>query len=280
MNEIIFIADFFTDQVLGGGELNNEELIQILIQKGHRVLKVNSHRVTPKLIESHKDSCFIVANFVNMPAESRESLSNKRYIIYEHDHKYLRSRNPATYEDFKAPSHELVNLDFYRSANRVLCQSQYHKDIVYNNTKLTNLVNLSGNLWPEHALKLMSELSKAEKADRCSVMNSNIPHKNTYQACRFCEFKNLEYELINSDSYEDFLRKLSRNKRFAFFPKTPETLSRVAVEARMMNVTVIVNNLIGAAREPWFRLKGDELIEVVREMRARIPLTVMESFEQ
>ena len=41
--EIIFIADFFADQILGGGELNNEELIKMLIADEHKVKKLNSH---------------------------------------------------------------------------------------------------------------------------------------------------------------------------------------------------------------------------------------------
>ena len=31
--KIIFIADFFVEDVLGGGELNNEECIKILISR-------------------------------------------------------------------------------------------------------------------------------------------------------------------------------------------------------------------------------------------------------
>ena len=41
--KIVFIADFFVDQILGGGELNNEELITILQEDGHTVQKIQSH---------------------------------------------------------------------------------------------------------------------------------------------------------------------------------------------------------------------------------------------
>ena len=46
-----------------------------------------------------------------------------------------------------------------------------------------------------------------------------------------------------------------------FFPKTPETLSRVIVESRMMGMSVITNNLVGATKEDWYALKGEELID-------------------
>ena len=59
---IIFVADFFAEQVLGGGELNNEELINILISRGHEVVKINSHVLTPQIVEENKDKKFIIAN--------------------------------------------------------------------------------------------------------------------------------------------------------------------------------------------------------------------------
>jgi len=37
--KLIFIADFFLEHILGGGELNNEELITILNDKGIEIFK-------------------------------------------------------------------------------------------------------------------------------------------------------------------------------------------------------------------------------------------------
>ena len=67
--KFVFIADFFTDQVLGGGELNNDELIKILSARGYQISKINSHFVTTSFIEQNKDQKFIIANFVNSNIE-------------------------------------------------------------------------------------------------------------------------------------------------------------------------------------------------------------------
>ena len=64
--KIIFIADFFVEQILGGGELNNEELLQLLVADDHRVIKMNSHNLTEAFIKNNKDANFIIANFVNI----------------------------------------------------------------------------------------------------------------------------------------------------------------------------------------------------------------------
>ena len=68
---------------------------------------------------------------------------------------------------------------------------------------------------------------------------------------------------------------MGSHKTFVFFPKTPETLSRVVVEARMMGMGVIVNKMIGATREPWYQQKGLELIETIREKRQDIKNTII-----
>ena len=196
-------------------------------------------------------------------------------MIYEHDHKYLTTRNPGDFEDFKAPAEAIINIDFYKNAQAVLCQSKFHMDIVKLNTGLENLVNLSGNMWSKSSLDLMERLSKKQKKDECSIMNSSIHHKNTKEAIMYCEYTKKTYNLISSQNYESFLDQLSDNQTFVFFPKTPETLSRVVVEARMMDMGVIVNKMIGATREPWYDLRGTPLIEYMHAKKIAIKETVI-----
>jgi len=44
--KIAFLADFFVeDGINGGGELNNEELIKLLINKGNDVKKYHTHNL-------------------------------------------------------------------------------------------------------------------------------------------------------------------------------------------------------------------------------------------
>lgn len=276
--KLVFIADYFADQILGGGELNNEELILMLQDDGFEVLKYNSHQVDTSLIHQHQNDKFIIANFCNMRPESISMLYDKDYIIYEHDHKYLRTRNPGVFKDFKAPFDQIVNLPFYQNANAVLCQSGFHAEIIKLNTGLNNLINLSGNIWSLDSLKFMREQCEIQKTDTCAIMNSNIEHKNTADAIRYCNAKSLTYNLISSPNYKEFLTLLGSNKTFVFLPKTPETLSRVVVEARMMNMGVIVNKMIGATRESWYSLKGPPLIDKIINMRQDIKKTVIKSF--
>ncbi len=274
----IFIADFFVEHILGGGELNNEEVIKIL-SKENDVKKIQSHLVNDNFIRNNKDNFFIVSNFINLRESCKNELKKTNYVIYEHDHKYLINRNPAQYENFIAPKDQIINYDFYKNAKAILCQSQFHCNIVKSNLMIDNIVNLSGNLWSLDSLNVMKVLSRKPKKNSYAVMNSDIPHKNTYEAKQYCEVKNKPYELISSSDYYQFLSLLGSNSGFIFLPKTPETLSRVIIEARMMGLSIITNKRVGATQEPWYSLKGLELIKEVEKMRIRIPNTIIESFK-
>jgi hypothetical protein len=276
--KFVFIADFFADEILGGGEINNEELAKLLRKRGHSVIEKKSSSVVAETIGEDWDCCYIVGNFVHLLEEVKEALQQTRYIIYEHDHKYLRQRNPALYANYVAPDSEIINKEFYRNALAVFCQSNLHSQIVQKNLHLDNIKSLGGNLWSEETLKYIEELSSQEKEDTFSVMYSPIAHKNTSGAERYCQSMDAQYKLISSNNYHDFLKQISENNKFAFFPKTPETLSRVVVEARMLGVEVHTNSRVGASSEEWFSLKGGELVNKMREKREAIVDAVESTF--
>ena len=276
---ICFIADYFADEIPGGGELNNQEFINIAQSRGHRVKQVKSAAANIKYLKSLVNYKFIVANFIQLPKNSIGFLLNKDYVIYEHDHKYLKSRNPAAYEQFLAPKEEIINYDFYQNAKAVFCQSVFHADIVKDNLHLENIYNLSGNLWKVETLDFIQQLSTGNKEDICAVMDSPTGHKNTSGAIRYCVVSGLEYKLIPPLSYYDFLQEMSHCDKFIFFPKTPETLARVVVEARMLGMKTINNKLVGATKEDWFNLKGKDLIDCMREKRNSIVDMVLEKIK-
>lgn len=276
--EFIFIADFFADEIVGGGEINNEGLANSLRHRGHSVIEQRCAHVTVEYITENWDCCFVISNFIHLLEEAKEALMGVRYIIYEHDHKYLRQRNPALFAKYLAPVSEIINREFYRTALGVFCQSSFHCGILEKNLHLDNIKNLGGNIWSDSALDLIEELSSKKKEDRFSVMDSDIGHKNTLGAVKYCESLGASYELVSSNSYYDFLTQLSKNDKFVFLPQTPETLSRVVVEARMLGVEVHTNNRVGAASEEWFPLRGKELIDKMRHRREEITDAVEAAF--
>ena len=277
MNSFVFVSDFFAEQIVGGGELNDYEVCNILIKRGHDLQRINSHLFTKNVLDKQK--CYIISNFMNLKEEVKKSIIDYKYIIYEHDHKYIKTRNPALYKDFIAPKEQIVNEYFYKNALGVLCQSDFHTNIMKKNLNIENIINLSGNVWSIESLEFMRNISNIKKQNRTSILKSNTRHKNTSGAISYCVSKNEQYDLISDQDYYSFLSKMGKNRKFVFLPKTPETLSRICVEARMMNMSVAVNNLIGASKEEWYALKGEELINYMIQKRDDIVDTIIGLFQ-
>ena len=101
-------------------------------------------------------------------------------------------------------------------------------------------------------------------------MDSKIWNKNTVGGIEFCDTKNIKYELISDQNYHEFLKKIAANNKFLFLPRSPETLSRVCVEAKMLGCSLIVNNLIGAKYEEWFKKDSGDLIEYMQGIKDKI----------
>jgi len=274
----VFVADYFSDEILGGGELNNEEFVSLLSTLS-TVKKIKSRDLTEEYLEKNNKKNYIISNFMHLSEEIKKRLTKMRYVIYEHDHKYLKSRNPALYEDYIAPKEEIVNYNFYKSAIAIFCQSKFHSEIVKKNLGLDNIINLGGNLWSDESLALMKKNCQKQKARKYSIMHSNIEHKNTRDAVVYCEYNKIQYELIPPSPYNKFLDNLSNNFKLIFLPKTPETLSRIVVEARMMNMGVVTNSRVGASSEPWFKKKGEELIDIMTNKKAEILKKVAGAFQ-
>ena len=277
----MFISDFFYEQIKGGAESNDAVLVSFLQKKGHDVQKIQSHLFEEniKQIDPNKKS-FIISNFCNLQPPSKSFLkSETNYVIYEHDHKYLQSRNPAKYKNFIAPKNQIQNLDFYSRAKRVFCQSSFHLNILRKNLGDTvKLYNVSGNLWSKEQLNKITELSSVAKSESYAILESKVAHKNTDYALQYCKKNSMAFCLIAPMDYEGFLNELTKNKALVFFPKTPETLCRVAVEARMMNMGVITNRLLGAKYEPWFEEKGISLIKKMSNKAEEVYGELQKSF--
>jgi hypothetical protein len=70
--DLVYISDFFVEQILGGGELNDNELIQDAADKKiFSIEKIQSHAGRALIIwlKKRRDSFFIISNFCNLNQE-------------------------------------------------------------------------------------------------------------------------------------------------------------------------------------------------------------------
>ena len=271
MNKIVFISDFFANQVSGGAEIYDDILIEELRKRGVKVCKFNSHEFTKKHFHLYEKMgfLFLISNFVNLSNNVMKliQLYSNKYCILEHDHKYLTTRNPAEFKNFQAPSQMIINKEFYKSAKQVFCQSIKHAEVLANNLNIDNVTNLGCSLWSKDQLELIRSKSY-KKNDMAMIINDPNIIKGTEDSIMNCEKRNIDYNLVEKSSYDNYLSELAKHDKFVFFPKTLESFCRVLLEARMLNCKLVTNNLNGCTYEPWFKsLKGTNLIDYVDSQR-------------
>jgi len=260
--KIAFLSDFFDSEIVGGAEKNDSVLINHLKSK-FELDKIHTYKLDP-LIDEY--DFFIVSNFIRLSPACKETLlGNGNYIIYEHDHKYIASRNPAAYVNFRAPENQIINREFYQNATQVFVLSSICQKIIEDNLDLTNVHNIACSLWSKENLDLIRILSKqTRKRYDYGILDSNNSIKGTTQARAYCNAKEIVPKPIKSPSYPDFLNQMAQCERFLFFPQVLETFSRVCAEAKMLNCDVVTNSrMIGFFSEEYSSLKGAELIDKI-----------------
>ena len=274
MKRLVFISDFFTEHVQGGAEIYDSVLIQQLRDRGIKVCKFQSAEFTNKHFQLYEKMGFnfIISNFTQLNEGVKKifQLYSSRYSILEHDHKYLKNRNPSVFANFDAPSDMIINRDFYKNAKNVFCQSVKHAEVLKSNLQIDNVINLGCSLWSSEQLDLIRK-QIVNKNDKAMIINDPNPIKGTKFAIEVCKKKQIDYDLVEKSSYEEYLRNLASYDKFVFFPQTLETFCRVIVEARMLECKLATNNLNGCTYESWFtKYKGKELIDFVDKERDRV----------
>ena len=243
-------------------------MIQIFEENGHQVDKIKCEDVTSSYIKDNRDKFFIVSNFMRLNKGPKEELMKVNYALYEHDHKYVINRNPAAFADLKVPDQQLDNLDLYKNANAVFCQSKIHKRAIDTNVQTKETINLGSSLWSPEFLDKIEKIA-VNKTKKAAIVEERNPIKQQQLAENFCVENNIEYDLIRADTPLELATILSQYEFLVFFPKVLETFSRVAVEAKMVGCKLYTNNLLGAASEDWFKEDRSFVINQMKKARTK-----------
>ena len=273
---ILFLADFYDHQLNGGAESNDAVLIEYLRQSKN---DVTCRATKDAAINEIKDyDRLIISNFMFLQPIIKDWITkHASYIIYEHDHKYLRTRDPSVFHNFKVPSHELVNVDFYRNAISVVVLSNVCKEILTSLIPGATVESIGTSLWSRKKLDYIRSASQSPKANKNAVVKSQNPTKGMMSAISFCQQKELTYDLISSADPYEFIDLLSTYESLIFIPQVLETFCRLVAEAKMLRCQVYTNkNLIGFMSESVATLEGTELTDQI-EIRVK---SALEKFEE
>ena len=90
--DIIFVADMFVEDYVGGAELTTEALIE---SSPFNIQKIHSRDVTMEMLESGVEKYWIFGNYSSLDVNLYPSIvGNLDYSILEYDYKYCTWRSP------------------------------------------------------------------------------------------------------------------------------------------------------------------------------------------
>ncbi len=271
MKKIVFIADFFLeDGISGGAEQYNHNLIDMLSSE-YDFEKIKSINTTLEIIRDRKDMFFIISNFMGLSEKCKKEISKYKYLILEHDHKYVSTNDPSKFIDMLAPQEQIINKQFFENSIAILCQSKVHAEVLQKNLLVDNVINLSCNLWSDKQLSLLEEKQKIAKTIEYSILDSQNKNKGSLAAIKYCNDNGIVPNKIGQMQYEDFLSVIAKTKNLIFFPQWLESFNRLTVEAKILGCNIITNKLIGVASEAWFRNgKKESLVQTLRKKREEV----------
>ena len=133
-NQHFINTTFYTEK----GELIDEPGEKV-ISKFNSITDIEERRYA-----SEDMTCSTIGTFAAEKAIADAGIDPEQldYIIVEYDHKYIKSNDPSIYPNFLSNEEGLQNINFYKNAKAVLCQSTYACEILYKNLLLNN-INLS-----------------------------------------------------------------------------------------------------------------------------------------
>jgi hypothetical protein len=262
MKKIIFLADLYSKDYIGGAELTTDAIIEDCTEN-YEIERIYCSKLTKELIEKNKNYHWIICNFSLLTIENKlEICKNISYSIIEYDYKFCNYRSLEMHKqkqqqdcDCSLREENKINLIFYGMAKRVWFMSNLQRKIFLKNVKTLKQENTEvlSSVFSKKDLLLIDSLKNTKKNDKFLIVKSNFWIKGFDQSIEYAKNNNLEFEIVSNLKHCDLLDKLSMSKGLIFLPKGSDTCPRLVLEAQMLNCSLILNEFVQHKDEDWAR---------------------------
>ena len=267
--EIIFVADFFASDIIGGAELTSEALIQKCNKKW---FKLHSHSLTSSMVSKNKDKIWILFNWkgIDFAAISALVTNGCNVTIVEYDYKYCQYRSAHLHKlqtnkdcDCHLNNHGKFVASFYKYARHVFFMSEQQKeqyDILFPDINIKGSVLSS--IWNEKDFQTFRDIHANRVSNgKWAILKGGSWIKNQSATEAYAKTNGLEYDLIGGLPYEQFLSELGKYKGLIFHPAGFDTCPRLVIEAKLMGLMLNLNNNVQHKDEEWFNKPIPEVEE-------------------
>ena len=264
MKKFAFICDFFVNDGIGGAELTTDAIMTSGNKRGHPIVGINCQSVTKDILNNEKENFhFIVGNFFNLSDEVKIYMcKNVSYSIIEYDYKICEHRSLQLHKlregsdcDCETRKSGQINSAFYGYADKIWFMSEEQKQIFLSKVKVLKEENCEvlSSVFNVGDLRFMNNIKDNKKNDNYLIMTSQHWIKNVENTVEYAKENKLNYELVGSLPYHEFLIKLSTSKGLIFHPRGHDTCPRLAIEAKLLGCELLLNDNVQHKNEDWFQ---------------------------
>jgi glycosyltransferase involved in cell wall biosynthesis len=266
--KVIFVADMFVEDYVGGAELTSEAIIS---SSPFEVFKLHSRDVTMDLLREGHERFWIFGNFCEMNASLIPSIvANLKYSIVEYDYKYCRARSPEKHQHASGspcdcpdqPNGKMISAFFFGAMGlwwmSEAQKARYHAVFPFLADK-DNIVLSS--VFDDRTLGLLKVLRNEGPRAGWIVLGSSSWIKGADDAEAWCKANGKEYDVVWNLPYDQLLQKLARAEGFVYLPKGGDTCPRMVIEAKLLGCKLHLNANVQHASEEWFTTDDLEAIE-------------------
>tara|TARA_A200000159_G_scaffold108198_1_gene100973 strand:+ start:73 stop:2001 length:1929 start_codon:yes stop_codon:yes gene_type:complete len=260
--DVIFVADLFIEDYVGGAELTTEALIESAADI--KVQKVRAKDVSMALLKSGVDKHWVFTNFSSMNFSLLPTIiGNMSYSVIEYDYKFCQYRSVEKHKaetgddcDCEDQIHGKMISAFFHGAKSLWWMSEAQEKRYLDRFPFlskNDSVVLS-SVFNDKFFAMVNEYQQNPHEERSGwiVLGSDSWIKGFEDAEKHCIENNLEYEVVWGLPYDELLEKLKKAEGFVYLPRGGDTCPRMVIEAKALGCKLILNEHVQHAKEEWF----------------------------
>lgn len=272
MSKIVICADYFTE-VVGGAEKTFEVLSDSVIKNQgldeKDFIKINSSKIDKDFINSNRDSTWLIGNYYFLIQNNLLELFNEiRYFIVEFDYKICPTRNFELYKHVYGKQYEYCSyskaIDLFLSRAEktfFMSRKQMDRHIEFCEHLSAERCDIAGSCFDKDFFNEVEKILEIKgkhssfSTDFTAIYGQPTWQKGVGNAIFWCEKNDKPYKALFDMEYYDFLRSLAQCERLVFLPNGADTAPRTVMEARLLGLDLVLNDLVEHADEDWFTTK-------------------------
>lgn len=269
---ILWLADHFTEDLLGGAELTSAAL---MAASPEPVLRLRLRDLGRADVERHHGATWVIENMhtaLGAPtsAEALEAvIATRRFVRLEYDYNWCRARSPFCHQvllggecdclvDRATPLARLYRLMharahhvFYMSARQLAIHRAYLGSL------MTPKASVLGSCFTGASLDRIRALG-AEMSGREWLVVSRWSEQHDFfkgarNALTLARDLGLPFKTAGGLAYDEFLREMATSTGLIYLPNDLDPAPRTVIEAALMGRRLILNDNVLHKDEPWFR---------------------------